>query len=195
MSREKPGRSRMNKAIGQRNGAVTGIAISSMRDRKEQGRARVSVVVAAYNEARHIRRLVQSLDAQTLKPVEVIVVDDGSTDGTAWRARYASADVLSGPHRGAAAARNRGARRAKGEVLVFLDGDMAVSPSFIERLVSPITAGEAVGTFTNLDSRSDCWAEVSSGWEAEAQLAAVEPGDRGALVGEPGVDEDGVVGA
>lgn len=54
---------------------------------------------------------------------------------------------------------------------------------------------KAAKCHANLDSRSDCWAEVSSGWEAEAQLAAVEPGDRGALVGEPGVDEDGVVGA
>src|SRR5687768_1522954 len=47
----------------------------------------------------------------------------------------------------------------------------------------------------SLDTRSDSRAEVSAGWEAEAQLAAVDPGDRGGVVGEAGVDEDGVVGA
>ncbi len=57
---------------------------------------------------------------------------------------------------------------------------------------------EVARLVTNLDSRSDSCAEVlgrSSRWEAGAELSAVEPGDRGGLVGEAGVDEDGVVGA
>jgi glycosyltransferase involved in cell wall biosynthesis len=45
-------------------------------------------------------------------------------------------------------ARNEGARRARGEILVFVDGDMACAPEFVERLVEPIAAGRAVGTFS-----------------------------------------------
>jgi glycosyltransferase involved in cell wall biosynthesis len=109
----------------------------------------VSVVVGAYDEARHIGGLIRSLRFQTLSPLDVIVADDGSTDGTADVAESAGADkVLRLEHRGPAAARNAGAAEARGEILVFLDGDMECAPQFLERLVAPIAAGEAPGTFT-----------------------------------------------
>jgi glycosyltransferase involved in cell wall biosynthesis len=108
----------------------------------------VSVVVAAYNEQAHIGRLLESLRAQTVAPREVIVADDGSRDGTAAIAERAGAEVLRLPHRGPAVARNAGARRARGEILVFLDGDMACTPPFVERLVQPIVERRAVGTFS-----------------------------------------------
>jgi glycosyltransferase involved in cell wall biosynthesis len=110
--------------------------------------ADVSVVVAAYNEADHIAGLLDSLRRQTLLPREVIVADDGSRDDTSAIAEHRGARVLRLPHRGPAVARNRGARAAVGDVLVFLDGDMACAPRFLERLVAPIAAGHAVGTFT-----------------------------------------------
>jgi glycosyltransferase involved in cell wall biosynthesis len=108
----------------------------------------VSVVVAAYNEQRHIVRLLDSLCDQTLPPVEVIVVDDGSSDATAALARAAGARVLATAHRGPAHARNYGAHHARGEILVFADGDMACSRGYVEALAGPIAAGRAVGTFT-----------------------------------------------
>jgi glycosyltransferase involved in cell wall biosynthesis len=108
----------------------------------------VSVVVAAYNEARHIGALLQSLERQTSRPLDVIVVDDGSTDDTAAIAEREGATVLRLPHRGTALARNAGAGAARGEILVFLDGDMECAPDFLDRLVAPIADGRAVGTFT-----------------------------------------------
>lgn len=96
----------------------------------------VSVVAAAYNESRHIVRLLSSLRDQTLPPSEVIVVDDGSTDRTAALAAGCGARVLSTPHRGPAHARNLGARHAIGEVLVFVDGDMACSRTYVEALTT-----------------------------------------------------------
>lgn len=123
----------------------------------------VSVVVAAYNEEEHIARLLVSLREQTLPPIEVIVADDGSQDRTAEIAEAEGATVLRLDHRGPAAARNAGARAASGEVLAFLDGDMACAPEYIERLVAPIASGSAAGTFTrdlyiaNTDNR---WARA-----------------------------------
>jgi glycosyltransferase involved in cell wall biosynthesis len=63
----------------------------------------VSVVVSAYNEERHIDRLIRSLQAQTMPAFEVIVIDDGSTDNTAARAEWAGASVLTVDHAGPAA--------------------------------------------------------------------------------------------
>jgi glycosyltransferase involved in cell wall biosynthesis len=108
----------------------------------------VSVVVAAYNEDRHIARLLESLGAQTLPPDEVIVVNDGSTDRTANVARESDARVLSIPHQGPARARNHGAHHATGEILVFVDGDMVCSSEYVAALTRPIARGAAVGTFT-----------------------------------------------
>jgi glycosyltransferase involved in cell wall biosynthesis len=108
----------------------------------------VSVIVAAYNEERHIVRLLTSLSHQTLPPREVIVVDDGSSDATAALAASCGAQVLTTLHRGPANARNHGALNASGEILVFVDADMACSRSYVEALARPIAAGAAVGTFT-----------------------------------------------
>ena len=105
-------------------------------------------MVAAYNEQQHIARLLHSLRAQTHAPREILVADDGSRDRTAELAAGMGARVLRLSHRGPGRARNAAAREASGEALVFLDGDMACSPEFIEDLVGPIGRGEAVGTFT-----------------------------------------------
>jgi glycosyltransferase involved in cell wall biosynthesis len=109
---------------------------------------RVSVIVSAYNEERHIERLVHSLQVQTLPAFELIVVDDGSVDDTAVRAERGGATVLSVDHAGPAAGRNSGARAATGEILVFVDGDMACAPEFLAALTAPICRDEAIGTFS-----------------------------------------------
>lgn len=108
----------------------------------------VSVVVAAYNEGTHIERLLRSLKAQRTHLLEVIVVDDGSTDATCALAMAAGARVVRTRHCGPAHARNVGALQARGDILVFLDGDMAAAPKFVERLIRPIVAGAAVGSFS-----------------------------------------------
>jgi glycosyltransferase involved in cell wall biosynthesis len=123
----------------------------------------VTVVVAAYNEEEHIARLLASLRCQTHPAREILVADDGSRDRTAGIAERMGSRVLRLPHRGPAAARNAAADVASGEVLVFLDGDMACSPEFIERLVAPIARGEAVGTFTReifLGNPENRWARA-----------------------------------
>jgi glycosyltransferase involved in cell wall biosynthesis len=108
----------------------------------------VSVVVPAFDEAEHIERLLTSLARQEHAPLEVIVADDGSRDRTAELATRHGARVLRLPHRGPAAAKNAGAAAAKGDVLAFVDADMACAPQFLSRLVAPIAEERATGTFT-----------------------------------------------
>lgn len=109
---------------------------------------RVSVVIPAYNEARVIARCLGSLLDQTHRPQEIIVVDDGSTDGTrAIVCGFGGVILLEQSHEGSGAARNRGANAATGEVLCFLDADMRFARDFLACLVAPIAAGKAIGTF------------------------------------------------
>src|SRR4051812_20390437 len=96
----------------------------------------ISVVVCAYNEEKHIGRLLSSLTRQTLRPGEIIVIDDGSRDRNGDIARQAGAIVCRQLHRGPAVGRNAGAARASGDILVFLDGDMACAGTFLERLTA-----------------------------------------------------------
>ena len=107
-----------------------------------------SVVIPAYEEAQQIHRCVMALTEQSVcrSLYEIIVVDDGSRDGTAAVAAGAGADVvLERPHSGVAAARNAGLAVAQGEVVLFTDADCEPSREWIARMVEPIVRGDAVG--------------------------------------------------
>lgn len=98
----------------------------------------VSVVIATYNRADSLRRLLEALDAQTLPPAhyEVIVVDDGSKDDVReklrdLKTRYALR-IERQENAGAAAARQRGVSLAKGKIVVVTDDDMLVGDTFLE---------------------------------------------------------------
>jgi len=95
----------------------------------------ISIIIPAYNEGQAIGALVRKI--KELYPhVEVLVIDDGSTDDTAAMARDAGASVYSHPHNiGNGAAIKSGIRLASGEVLVFLDGDGQHDPRDVERLL------------------------------------------------------------
>lgn len=121
-----------------------------------------SVILPVYNEEKVIQKCLASLAKQTVaKDTEIIVVDDGSTDSSK------SFATLHQKHQGPGAARNLGARKAKGGVLVFVDADMEFEPNFIEKLVDPIgsPAGglqdDIIGTFSKeeyLLNKDNVWA-------------------------------------
>ncbi len=91
---------------------------------------KVSVVIPAFNRAALLPRALDSLRVQTHPPDEVIVVDDGSTDGTAERIarRYPECRWLRQPNRGVSAARNLGIRAARNPWIALLDSDDAWLP-------------------------------------------------------------------
>lgn len=101
----------------------------------------ISVVIPALNEEEPIGDVARAIAATKL-PREIIVVDNGSTDRTAERARAAGATVISEPHRGYGRACRAGVNvvSSECEVIVFLDGDGSDSPEFMSQLVQPIIA-------------------------------------------------------
>lgn len=90
-----------------------------------ENRPLISVIIPVYNCERYLAEAVESVLAQTYRPIEVIVVDDGSTDGSADIAKRFGSSVryTLQPHSGAGAARNRGIAVARGSFLAFLDSD------------------------------------------------------------------------
>ncbi|TET51733.1 MAG: glycosyltransferase [Anaerolineales bacterium] len=107
-----------------------------------------SVVVPAYQAEGFIGHCVRALNGQTVDRAryEIIVVDDGSTDGTAAAARKAGADlVLHDDRRGPAAARNVGVDAARGQIVLFTDADCEPSPQWIEAIVAPFADGRVTG--------------------------------------------------
>jgi glycosyltransferase involved in cell wall biosynthesis len=94
----------------------------------------VSVIIPAYNAEAFLARAIRSVEAQSFRNFEVVVVDDGSTDGTAEVARgFDSVRCIGQPHLGPAAARNRGLAEAGGDLVAFLDADDEWLPEKLER--------------------------------------------------------------
>ena len=92
---------------------------------REPDLSTVSVVIPCFNSAETILRAIDSVRRQTVPVLEIIVVDDGSTDGSADLVERNCPDVLviRQPNAGSAAARNAGMRRAQGEFIALLDAD------------------------------------------------------------------------
>ncbi|HEV8145511.1 MAG TPA: glycosyltransferase family A protein, partial [Bryobacteraceae bacterium] len=117
----------------------------------------MSVVIVCYNQAQYLGEAIESVAAQSDPPMEVILVDDGSTDNTAAVARkYPYVDYVWQANRGLAAARNTGLRVASSEYVLFLDADDLLRPNAVRAGVECFErnpdAGFVFGAFQNIFS-------------------------------------------
>ena len=103
----------------------------------------VSVIVPLYNAAPYISEALASIVASAYRPIEVVVVDDGSTDNSltvaqAFAATHPEVRVLHQPNAGVSAARNHAIREAQGEWILPVDADDRISPDYIGHAVAAI---------------------------------------------------------
>jgi glycosyltransferase involved in cell wall biosynthesis len=112
---------------------------------------RCSILVPAYNVERYVSQAVQSALSQTYGPVQVIVVNDGSSDGTAEAlAPYMDEIVyVDQPNTGLAGTRNRALREATGDYVALLDADDLWMPTRLERMISYLEEHPDVGFVTS----------------------------------------------
>lgn len=97
----------------------------------------ISVIVPVYNHARTIKSCLNSVLAQTYRPTEIIVIDDGSIDNFNQEiSAFANFEVLilKQENRGAPAARNRGFAESKGEYVIFWDADTMAKPDLLQKM-------------------------------------------------------------
>jgi hypothetical protein len=107
----------------------------------------VSIITPAFNSARHIAATLECVQAQDYRPLEHIVIDGGSTDGTLDVLRGAGDHVrwVSEPDGGQADALNKGLRLARGEILGWINADDAYAPGAVRAAVERLQAEPAIG--------------------------------------------------
>jgi glycosyltransferase involved in cell wall biosynthesis len=111
----------------------------------------VTVIVPNYNYETSLELCLRAIQAQTYRPVELIMVDDGSTDESVAIAERLGVKVIStGRNQGVAAARNLGAAQTSGEILVFVDSDVAIYPDSVEVAVARLMADPGLGAVCSI---------------------------------------------
>jgi glycosyltransferase involved in cell wall biosynthesis len=113
-------------------------------------RPAVSIITPAYNAEAYLADTIRSAQAQTFRDFEMLIVDDGSTDGTAWIARqFALGDdrirVISQANAGISGARNTALARAEAPIFVLLDSDDVWFPNYLEEQVCVLTSAPSAG--------------------------------------------------
>ena len=138
----------------------------------------VSVIIPVYNGARFLRAALESVFAQTYRPIEVIVVDDGSSDASGGIAEsFPEVHYIRQENQGVAAARNNGIEVARGEFFAFLDQDDLWTPEKLKVQIEHLLSNPQIGyTLTNQQYflepgtplpawfRKDLLSSVHTGW-------------------------------
>ena len=127
----------------------------------------VSVVVPVYNVSKYLADCMRSILAQNISDMEVILIDDGSTDNSGtlcdrYAAEYSCGKVIHQENAGLSAARNTGIEAAKGDFITFVDSDDMLAPGFISTALELAEHYQAdFIAFSNVRCEADAqWAEV-----------------------------------
>ena len=120
----------------------------------------ISFIVPIYNAEQYLPACLDSLLGQTVRDLQIILVDDGSTDGSlAIAQRYAAQDtrveVYEQPHAGQSAARNKGLSYVKGDYLAFVDADDTIDANWSETMLQAIEGVDYVQSGYN-DTKIPC---------------------------------------
>jgi glycosyltransferase involved in cell wall biosynthesis len=105
----------------------------------------VSIIIPAFNEQKVIERLLISISKQSYKNIELIVVDDSSTDETPKLAKKYTKNVYIRPHAERSVQRNFGAKKSKGDYLLFVDADMELTKNVVSECVEKILLDKKIG--------------------------------------------------
>lgn len=135
------------------------------RRNKKSKNPLLSIIIPTHNEEDVITACISSLQEQSYKKFEIIIVDDGSTDKTREIVgKFGKVKLLTQNHQGPGAARNLGAKKANGEILILVDADMTFHKDYLKKLIEPIVMRGVIGTEEelqypmNLDNIwSKCW--------------------------------------
>lgn len=108
---------------------------------------KVSIIIPAYNEERTIGKCLSSVKKLSYpkSKLEVIVIDDGSTDNTAKVVSKFDVKLIKGKHKGVGVARNLGIEKSKGKIIVFIDADEVMNKTFLCDIVVPYKDKDVVG--------------------------------------------------
>ena len=139
----------------------------------------VSILIPAYNAEKTINRCLDSILCQTFQDIELIIVNDGSTDSTlSILSNYAENDkriiVYNQPNQGVSAARNTGLRNASGDYILYVDSDDWIEPNMIQRMVDLIEDADIVfcgNDYSETPGQVECIGNVKiEYWNQQQQM-------------------------
>lgn len=128
----------------------------------------ITVVVSVYNTGKYLHKFMESLLSQTFRDFEIIIVDDGSTDGSSETCEKEAENgsgirVFHKPNGGLSSARNFGIEHAEGQFIIFPDPDDWVEPDYLEKLISIKNESDAdlpvCGHYDEMDGKRRIWNE------------------------------------
>src|SRR5438045_1178954 len=133
---------------------------------------KISAIVPVWNGRDLLARLLTTLEAQSLAPAELLIVDNGSTDGAPEMAKSRGARVIPmGRNAGFAAAVNRGIREAAHPLVAILNSDVELAPDYLEKLPStgaPFATGKILSPTGLLDGSFDLTCRGATTWRGGA---------------------------
>ena len=140
---------------------------------------RVSVIIPAFNAEAFLARALHSVEAQTYRDYEVVLIDDGSTDSTAEIARsFKIVRYFHQSNQHQAVARNRGLKEAEGELIAFLDADDEWLPEKLERQLALMEGNESRISYTDTyyakDGKRVRYSKLAPPWEGQILKPLVE---------------------
>ena len=132
---------------------------------------KVSIIIPVYNAEKYLRECLDSVRAQTLSDLEIVCVDDGSTDqSAAILDEYAASDsrfvVIHKVNQGPGIARNTGLAASKGEYVLFVDSDDTIDETLCEKTVAAAEEEQAEMTFFYFDSNLSSKAAIENAWKS-----------------------------
>lgn len=143
----------------------------------------VSIIVPVYNIAPYVTECIESIRNQTYPNIEIIAIDDGSTDGSGkicdeLAASDSRIQVIHQKNAGVVSARGKGIDVSKGKYLLFVDGDDWIEPDMIEHMIKDIGEADLISTNVWREFRQGRWVEdfdrFSEGrYSGEAELAVI----------------------
>ena len=140
----------------------------------------VSVVIPTYNEEKDIEECIRTLLMQSYKNIEIIIVDDGSTDKTKEIVgKFKKVKLIQGEHKGPGFSRNLGAKHAKGKILIFVDADMYFDKDYVKNLTKPVIDGKTMGTeerYQKASNTSSIWSRCWGSYVTENRFGKSKKG-------------------
>ncbi len=150
---------------------------------------KISAIVPVWNGRDLLARLLTTLEAQTCPAAELLVVDNGSTDGAPEGARARGARVIPmGRNAGFAAAVNRGIREARHPLVAILNSDVELAPDYLEKLAAanaPFATGKILSPSGRLDGTFDLTCRGATTWRCGAGLPNAAPFDQSCNIASP----------
>lgn len=131
----------------------------------------ISAIIPTWNRADLLKSILANLNAQTRKPDQILVIDNGSTDATPLVAREWPVDLIVFPeNRGFAAAVNEGIRRSRGDWLLIVNNDVVLEPGWLERLLASASEADASFAVGKL-LRPDALRHIDGSWDLVSRAA------------------------